>query len=90
MFGEQSDRAMETMRTLAKEQGTKVQATAEAVVDEALSIADEASAELGAKLPPGEEIVDAAESKVREAASRLWEASGVEANHQEHGDRPKG
>ena len=79
MFGEQSDRAMETVRTLAKDQGAKVQATASAVVDEALNIADEASAELGAKLPSGEEIVDAAESKVREAASRLREASGVEA-----------
>ena len=81
MFGEQSDRAMETARTLAKEQGAKVQATASAVVDEALNIADEASAELGAKLPSGEEIVDAAESKVREAASRLREASGVETSH---------
>ena len=80
MFGEQSDRAMETVRTLAKDQGAKVQATASAVVDEALSIADEASAELGAKLPSGEEIVDAAESKVREAASRLREASGVETS----------
>ena len=80
MFGEQSDRAMETVRTLAKEQGAKVQATASAVVDEALNIADEASAELGAKLPSGEEIVDAAESKVREAASRLREASGVETS----------
>ena len=68
MFGEQSDRAMETVRTLAKEQGAKVQATAGAVVDEALNIAGEASAELGAKLPSGEEIVDAAEGKVREAA----------------------
>ena len=89
MFGEQSDRAMETVRTLAKEQGAKVQATASAVVDEALNIADEASAELGAKLPSGEEIVDAAESKVREAASRLREASGVETS-QEPGDRPVG
>ena len=80
MFGEQSDRAMETVRTLAKDQGAKVQATASAVVDEALNIADEASAELGAKLPSGEEIVEAAESKVREAASRLREASGLEAS----------
>ena len=80
MFGEQSDGAMETARTLAKEQGAKVQATASAVVDEALNIADEASAELGAKMPSGEEIVDAAESKVREAASRLREASGLETS----------
>ena len=87
MFGEQSDRAMETVRTLAKDQGAKVQATASAVVDEALNIADEASAELGARLPSGEEIVDAAESKVREAASRLREASGVETS-QEPGGRP--
>jgi hypothetical protein len=78
MFGEQSDRAMETVRTLAKDQGAKVQATASAVVDEALNIADEAAAELGAKLPTGEAIVDTAESKVREAASRLREASGVD------------
>ena len=89
MFGERSDRAMETVRTLAKEQGAKVQATASAVVDEALNIADEASAELGEKLPSGEEIVDAAESKVREAASRLREASGVETSR-EPGDRPVG
>jgi Protein of unknown function (DUF3618) len=78
MFGAQSDRAMETVRTLAKDQGAKVQATASAVVGEAVNIADEASAELGAKLPSGEEIVDAAESKVREAANRLREASGVD------------
>ena len=89
MFGERSDRAMETVRTLAKDQGAKVQAAASAVVDEALNIADEASAELGAKLPAGEEIVDAAESKVREAASRLREAGGVETSKQP-GGRPAG
>jgi Protein of unknown function (DUF3618) len=89
MFGEQSDRAMETVRTLAKDQGAKVQATASAMVDEALNIADEASTELGAKLPSGEEIVDAAESKVREAASRLREASGVDTG-QEPAERPAG
>jgi Protein of unknown function (DUF3618) len=87
MFGERSDRAMETVRTLAKDQGAKVQATASAVVDEALNIADEASAELGAKLPSGEEIVDAAESKVREAASRLHEAGAVETSP-DTGGRP--
>ena len=80
ILGEKSDRAMETVRTLAKDQGAKLQATASAVADEALSIAGEASAELGAKLPSGDEIVDAAESKVREAASRLREASGVETD----------
>jgi len=85
MFGERSDRAMETARTLARDEGAKVQATAGAVVDEALAIADEASAELGAKLPSGEEIVDAAESKVREAASRLREASGVETSQEPGG-----
>ena len=89
MFGEQSDRALETVRSLAKEQGAKVQATAGAVVDEALNLAGEASAELGAKLPSGQEIVDAAESKVREAASRLREASGVETG-EDPGDRPVG
>ncbi len=89
MFGEQSDRAMEAARTLAKDQGAKVQATASAVVDEALNIADEASAELGAKLPSGEAMIDAAESKVREAASRLREASEVEATP-ERADRPAG
>ena len=88
MFGEQSDRAMETVRTLAKDQGAKVQAAASAVVDEALNIADEASAELGAKLPSGEEIVDAAESKVREAASRLREASGVNTSKERAGWKP--
>jgi len=89
MFGEQSDRAMESARTLAKDQGAKVQATATAVVDEALNIAGEASTELGAKLPSGEEIVDAAESKVREAASRLREASGFDTGP-EPDDRPAG
>ena len=89
MFGEQSDRAMEAARTLAKDQGAKVQATASAVVDEALNIADEASAELGAKLPSGEEIVDAAETKVREAATRLREAGAVETTP-EQSDRPTG
>jgi hypothetical protein len=91
MFGEQSDRALETVRTLAKEQGAKVQATAGAVVDEALNLAGEASAELAAKLPSGEEIVDAAEGKVREAANRLREASGIEAPEEtgdRSGDRP--
>ena len=43
MFGEQSDRAMEAARTLAKEQGAKVQATAGAVMDEAMNIAGEAA-----------------------------------------------
>jgi hypothetical protein len=87
IFGEQSDRAMEAARTLASDQGAKVQATASAVVDEALNIAGEASAELGAKLPSGEEIVDAAETKVREAATRLREAGAVETTP-EQSDRP--
>jgi len=86
MFGEQSDRAMETVRNLAKDQTAKVQATAGAVVDEALNVASEASAELGAKLPSGEEIVDAAENKVREAANRVREVN----SGQEPGDRPAG
>ena len=68
---------MEAARNLAKDQGAKVQATASAVAVEALNIANEASAELTAKLPSGEEIVDAAESKVRDAAGRLREASGL-------------
>jgi hypothetical protein len=89
IFGEQSDRAMEAARTLASDQGAKVQATASAVVDEALNIAGEASAELGAKLPSGEEIVDAAETKVREAATRLREAGAVETTP-EQSDRPTG
>jgi hypothetical protein len=89
IFGEQSDRAMEAARTLASDQGAKVQATASAVVDEALNIAGEASAELGAKLPSGEEIVDAAETKVREAATRLREAGAVETTP-EQSDRPAG
>ena len=80
VFGKQSDRALETARNLAKDQGAKVQAAASVVLDEALTMAGEASTELGAKLPSGEEIVDAAESKVREVASRLREASGVEAS----------
>jgi nucleotide-binding universal stress UspA family protein len=88
-FGEQSDRAMEAARTLASEQGAKVQATASAVVDEALNIAGEASAELGAKLPSGEDIVDAAETKVREAATRLREAGAAETAP-EQSDRPTG
>jgi hypothetical protein len=87
MFGEKSDQAMEKVRTLAQEQGAKVQATASAVVHEAVDIASEASAELGSKLPSGEEIVDAAEGKVREAASRLREASGGQASP-EPGERP--
>jgi len=89
MFGERSDRALEAARTLAKDQGAKVQATASAVVDEALNIADEASAELGGKLPSGEAMIDAAEIKVREVASRLREASEVETTP-ERADRPAG
>ncbi len=89
IFGEQSDRAMEAARTLASDQGAKVQATASAVVDEARNIAGEASAELGAKLPSGEEIVDAAETKVREAATRLREAGAV-MTMPEQSDRPTG
>ena len=78
---------MGAARTLASDQGAKVQATASAVVDEALNIAGEASAEFGAKLPSGEEIVDAAETRVREAATRLREAGAVEAAP-EQSDRP--
>jgi len=87
IFGAQSDRAMETVRSVAKEQGAKVQATAGAVVDEALHIADEASAELGARLPSGEEIVEAAEGKVREAAGRLQAASGIGTDREPDPDR---
>ncbi|MFO1141144.1 MAG: DUF3618 domain-containing protein [Amaricoccus sp.] len=89
MFGEQSDRAMEAARDLAKEQGSRVQAAAAAVVGEAQDIAAEASEELGAKLPSGEKIVDAAESKVREAASRIREAGAAEGTP-EPADRTAG
>ena len=89
MFGERSDRALQTVRGLAQEQGATVQAAAAAAIDEGLALAGEVSSELAAKLPSGEEIVDAAEGKVREAASRLREASGVEATP-EHADRPAG
>lgn len=85
MFGERSDRARQTVRSLAEDQGAKVQATASAVLDEALDIVDEASAELGEKMPSGEAIVDAAESKVREAAGRLREASGLDDNRDQSG-----
>ena len=78
VFGEQSDRAMETVRALAKDQGVKVQVAASAVVDEALNITDEVSGELGAKLPAGEEIVDVAETKVRDAAEQLRKAATSE------------
>ena len=88
MFGEQSDRALETVRTLAEDQGAKVQATASAVVDEALNIANEVSGELGSKLPSGEEIVDAAETKVRDAAERLREAATSEPNSGSGPDTP--
>jgi len=89
MFGEQSDRAMASARSEVREQGAKVQAAASAMVDEALDIADETSAELGAKLPSAEEIVDEAESKVREAASRLRDAGEAEVSRQP-GERPAG
>ena len=75
MFGEQSDQAMEKVRTLAEEQGAKLQATASAVVDEALDIADEASAELGSKLPSGEAIVDAARPRCGKRPTELQEAA---------------
>ena len=79
MLGEKSDRAMETVPDLAEDQGAKVrEAAASAVVDEALNIAGEAWSELGARLPSGQEVVDAAESKVREAAERLRKAATSE------------
>jgi hypothetical protein len=74
VLGARSDQAMERVATLAKEQATKVQAVAGAVVEEAMNIADETAADLGGKLPSGEEIVGAAESKIRDAAERLQEA----------------
>ena len=89
MFGEQSDRAVETVRSLAKEQGAIVQATASAVVDEAVNIAEEASAELGAKLPSGEEIVDAAESKSARRRVRFGRQV-MSKPATEPGDRPTG
>ena len=58
-------------------------------MDEALNIAGEAAAELGGQLPSGEEIVDLAEDKVREAASRLREASGIDTS-EEVSARPAG
>jgi len=75
MFGAQSDRAMERVQALAKEQGAKVQATAEAVVEEVADIASETRDELGSKLPSGQDIADAAEARVREAAERLQQAA---------------
>jgi hypothetical protein len=51
-FGEWSDRAMESVRTLANDEGAKVKATAGAVVNEALNIAGEASTDSGRSCPP--------------------------------------
>jgi hypothetical protein len=78
MFGEQSDRAMATVRDLAKDHEAKLHAAAGAVVEEVKTIAGEASAAIGSELPSGKEIVEAAESKVREAAERVRDASGLD------------
>ncbi len=75
MFGEQSDRAMDSVMTLAEDQGAKLQATASAVADEAMDIADEATEDLGSSLPSGQEIVDTADAKMRDAAGRIREAA---------------
>jgi hypothetical protein len=85
LFGEQSDQALETVRTFAEDQGAKLQATASAVADEALNIASEVSGDLGSKLPSAGEMVDAAETKGREAADRLRVAATAEPDR---GSRP--
>ena len=75
MFGERSDRAKDAVMSMAEEQGAKVQASASAVVDEAIDIAHEASGELGSRLPSADEIVGAADAKARDAADRLRDAA---------------
>ena len=90
MFGEQSDRAMETVRTLAKDQGAKVQATASAVVDEALNIAGEASAELGAKLPSGRRDRRRCGEQGPRGGEPAARGKRGRSTGQEPGDRPAG
>ncbi len=88
-FGEHSDRAMEAARTLAKVQGAKVKATASAMVDEALNIADEAAAELGENCPRGKRS-----STQRRARSARRQAGSARqagwAKSPEPSDRPAG
>ena len=80
MFGEQSDRALEKVSALAKEQGAKVQEAASAAVDEAMNIAEEVSSDLGSQLPSAQEIVDTAETRLRDAAGRIRQAAAPEAD----------
>jgi gas vesicle protein len=85
MFGERSDRAKQTLRHVAEEEGRKLEATASAVADEAGRIVDEASAEVADRLPEGRSAVDAAADRVKDAAGRLQKAGTDEAERQDLG-----
>ena len=82
MFGARSDRVKRAAREMVGEESGKAQATIEAVVEEAATIAGEVSDDLGQRLPGGQDMVDAASTRVEEAAQRLRDAGTAEAERQ--------
>jgi hypothetical protein len=90
MFGARSDRAKETLRQVAGEEGRKLKATADAVVAEASAIVDETSAEVAEALPRRETIAEAAAGRVEDAATRLRDAAAEEAERQNLGGAMSG
>ena len=85
MIGAKSDQAKDALRKVAVEQGQKLRATAEAVVEEASAIVEETSAELGEALPEGRSLADAGADRLRKAATRLSDAAVEDAERQDLG-----
>jgi hypothetical protein len=85
LFGARASRARQSLRSMAEEQGRKVKATAGVVAQEAQAIAGEAAQELGQSMPSGQELVEKAEGRLSDAASRLREAGATEAERQDLG-----
>ncbi|MCB1352760.1 MAG: DUF3618 domain-containing protein [Rhodobacteraceae bacterium] len=86
LLGEKSDQLKAYARQVVETEGAKVQATAGAVAQEAVKIADEAAGRLDRETPGGRDAVERAEAGLRSTAGRLADAGREEAERQKLGE----
>ncbi|WGH79470.1 DUF3618 domain-containing protein [Jannaschia ovalis] len=85
MLGEYRDRAFEEADRIFRTEAAKLQAVAEAALNEARDVADEAMRDAKRQTPTGREAVDRVEETAEAAAERIKSAAEDEAEKQKLG-----
>lgn len=85
LMGEYAERTRQEAADALAEEGRKARRVAEAAVDEAGRMVDEAAGRADDSTPDGRSIVEKAEARAREAADRIGSAAEREAERQDLG-----